>query len=435
MLPRLNPGRIASAGLLGLLVTSLSGCGQVNEYQAPPPPTVTVSQPIQKTVVNFLEETGTTEAVALVDIRARVRGYLEQVEFEPGVDVEEGQRLYVIEQRPYRNSVDVAQADLDAKRVELERADIELKRNQKLFKENAASERALVTAEADFKAAQAVVDAAQATLDQAKLDLEYTEVRSPIAGRVGKTLVKEGNLVGEEDATHLTTVTTYDPIYANFNISERQLLEIMSRAPREERDRVDIGKIPVFLQRANDDDFRFEGRMNYADLAVDQSTGTFMVRGLFPNPDRTIIPGLFVTVRLPIGVQENALLVPERAVASDQAGRFVLIVNSENVVERRNVVVGAKHGELVVIEQGLVADDWVVTDGIQRSRPGVKVDPSQTELTDSGGDIEIVQPGESPPPEEGAAQDPATDGDAATDVTPDDSDGEPTEETSDDGAP
>jgi hypothetical protein len=164
------------------------------------------------------------------------------------------------------------------------------------------------------------------------------------------------------------------------------------------------------MRRQNDKDFLFDGHLDFYDQAVDESTGTFRVRGIFPNPDEAILPGLFVVIRIPIDVQENALLVPERALGADQAGRYLLVVNSKNEVERRDVTPGEKLGALIVIEEGLQADDWVIVDGVQRSRPGAEVDPEQTKLDSPEGDMTKVEAGTSPPPPE---EQPAEPGDAA----------------------
>ena len=364
---------------LALIVSSFvtTGCQKPNEYQPPPPPPVSVSKPLVQTVTMYHEETGTTEAVQKVEIRARVRGFLEEIRFEPGADVKQGDVLFVIEQRQYQASVASAEAALQAANVGLEKAEIELVRQETLFKDNATAELNVVAARAERDSSKASVAAMAARLDQAKLNLEYTEVRSPIDGRVGKAFVKLGNLVDETAATHMTTVIQYNPIYANFNISESVFLRLVDEA--NSRGRESRGKdLPLFLRRDTDEGFPFEGVFDYADLAVDQSTGTYMIRGIFPNDDLKIVPGLFVRVRIPAEVREDALLVPELALGADQGGRFALVVNDENEVERRNVTVGTKVDDLMVIESGLDKDERVIVKGIQRARPGAKVSPTES---------------------------------------------------------
>lgn len=388
------------------ITTIAAGCGEPNVYQPPPPPSVTVAHPVKKAVTIYLEETATTEPVERVEIRARVRGFLDRVEFEPGQLVKQGDDLYQIEPEQFQATVDAAAAELEAQGANRKRAEIEKTRQENLQRESpgATSEVAVVAAQADFQSAEASVKAARAALKQAELDLSYTEVTAPVNGRVGKTLVKQGNLVGDNEATHLTTVISYDPIYANFNISERDLLELRERSPRENKADVDKEDIKIFLARANDSDFPFEGHFDYADLEVDQSMGTYMIRGIFPNPDFKILPGLFVRVRVPVGEEPDALLVPERAVGADQLGRYLLVVNSDNVVERRNVVIGTKVGDMVVVSEGLLADELVIIDGIQRARPGLEVEPQRTELAAGSEQVEAIRGGGAPPLEPAEAE-------------------------------
>ena len=369
--------------MLILMAILTVGCAAKNDYQAPPIPAVTVAKPIQRTVTVYLEETGTTEAVDVVDVRARVRGFLEKIEFEPGNQVKKGQILYQIEPKQYEAAVAAATADLSAANVNLKKAQIEFERQERLMKSDATSESAFVATQAARDEASAKIAAAQATLDQANLNLSYTQVAAPISGRVGKTLVKEGNLVDGAEATHLTTIIQYDPIFVNFNINESQLLKLMKPA----KDRNAEGQKfspPLYLRRANDEGFPFEGKGDYADLAVDQSTGTFLVRGIFPNPDEQILPGLFVRVRLPVSKLENALLVPEVSILTDQTGKYLFVVDDKDVVQRRSIKVGPKEvirsQPFVVIEEGLSPDDRVVVNGIQRARPEATVKATDEDL-------------------------------------------------------
>ena len=409
------------------------GCSQPNVYKAPPAPTVTTASPVISTVTNYLDETGTTEAVERVDVRARVRGFLQEVRFRDGDDVEEGAPLYLIQPSEYQATFDAAEADLatasadvdaakaevGAMNVSLRRAELEVTRQQNLFKDNATAESkvqtavaerdgaesAVAAAEAKVGAAKAAVTAAKAAKTQAKLDLDYCTITAPMDGRVERTLVKMGNLVGDNEATHLTTMVSYDPIHVYFNISERSLLRARSGAKNESKGRPDLTSIKAYLRRAVDKGFPYEGNLDYADLGVDQSTGTFTIRAVFPNKSLELIPGLFVRIRVPIGTTENAVLLPERCVAVDQTGRFVRILDDKNVVERRNITLGEKYGEMVVITDGLDGQETVVIDGIQRARPGAKVIPKEIQLDppDSGhsGDDTKVLPKEADSEEAG----------------------------------
>lgn len=420
--------------MFAVWIAIAAGCSRQNQYEPPPPPKVTVARPLQQTVTNYLEETGTTEAVELVAVRARVTGFLEEIRFEAGDETTEADVLYVIEQREYKAKVDAARAELDAQKAEQARAQAEYDRELELQVQDATSEREVVTAKAARDVAKAAVDAASAALDLAQRDLDYTEVRAPISGRVEKTLVKVGNLVDGVEATQLTTILQYDPIYANFNISERMFLKILDGARDRDKRKIDKEQVKLYLQRADDKGFPFEGHFDYADLAVDQSTGTYMIRGIFPNPDRDIVPGLFVRIRLPLGVRENALLVPERAVGADQRGRYVLVVDDKGEVHRRNVTLGPRYGDMVVVkdeEDGLDADDWVIIEGLQRARPGAKVSPEQTELTALKPDRPTPEEKKAPPgepetdaaPPEGEGDDAAPGGDR--DPTPADAPTDP----------
>ena len=395
------------ATALPLAVLVAAGCGSPNQYQPPPPPAVTVAKPVRQTVTNYLEETGSTEPVEMVEIRARVSGYLEKINFEPGKDVQAGDTLYVIQQREYQAQVAAAKAEVDSMQVALKLAEIEFKRQKNLAADNATAQTKVDQAEATRDGATAALEAANAAFDEAKLDFEYTEVKTPISGRVGKTLVKVGNLVGESEATHLTTVVAYDPIYVNFNISERELLRATENSERGADDKPDITTIKAYMKRAIDSGFPFAGHLDYADLGVDQSTGTFMIRAIFPNPKMAIFPGLFVRVRIPLGVTENAVLIPEQALGADQAGRFVMIVADDDVVERRNVQIGEKYEDMVVVTDGLSGEERVVINGLQRSRPGAKVSPQEKQLEPIAGELESVAAGSEPPPATAAA-DPAT---------------------------
>jgi len=395
-----SPVQCRGAFLTACLLAAPCGCSEPNVYQPPPPPSVNVALPVRRDVTEYLEESGTTEAVQYVEVRSRVEGFLESIQFEPNDEVHEGDLLFMIEQRKFIAQVELAKAELSARMVEREKGEVEYQRQQNLFRENATAETNVVTAKAAWDAAIAAVEGAKARLDEAQLQLDYTEVRAPIDGRVGKALVKRGNLVSGQPPTHLTTIVQYDPIYANFYLSERAFLELLDET-RSEHSEKQRREIPLYLARANDEGFPYEGSFDYADLVVDQSTGTIAIRGLFPNPELRIAPGLFVRIRIPINVRSNALLVPERATGFDQVGRYLLVVNEDNVVERRDVVVETKLGDLVVIEQGLEPDERVVVDGMLRSRPGAMVEPNEVAIGADEAALESV--GQRTTPEESAA--------------------------------
>ena len=377
--------------VMSLLIWALAACsGQSNEYVEPPPPKVTVAKPLQQEVTDYLEFTGTTHAFEEVEVRARVAGFLQSMNFTPGTKVEKGELLFVIDPREYQAELNAANAELSSAEAQLKRASIEFMRAEKLFKQKAGAETDVVKWRGQRDVARADVLRAKAKIEKADLDLSYTQVTAPITGRVGRNLVDLGNLVGEREPTLLTTVTRYDPMYAYFNLNERDLLKVMAmnRNKIQEKgidpaeDPVSEADIPVFLELANEEGYPHQGELDFAESGVDEETGTLQLRGVFPNPGPApvLIPGLFVSLRMPVDKRDNALLVTERAIGSDQGGRFLLAVNSENKVEKRPIRMGQLVDGLRVIEEGLQPDESVVVNGLQRARPGAKVDPEQTDM-------------------------------------------------------
>jgi RND family efflux transporter MFP subunit len=374
------PGLPARVRLLAA-ATLLATCGG-NEYVEPPPPPVEVAKPEVRTVTEYLEFTGTAVAIEQVEIRARVKGFLQSQEFEEGDVVDPNQILFVIDPSEFRARVDSAKAMVAVRRAQLDLARATQKRMEKAGETRAVSELDVIEAQARTRVAAAELDAARAELADAQLDLDYTEIRSPIAGRVGKRLVDLGNLVGSGENTLLTTVVRYDPIYADFDLSERELLALRPELRKErgdvaEEDRVlEVRRVPLELGRATDEGYPYEGHLHYVDQAIDPKTGTYLLRGSFPNPAPTdILPGMFVRVRTPARQREGALLVSERAIGSDQQGTYVLVVDADDAVQYRAVEVGSALDGKRVIESGLKAEDRVIVEGVLRARPGAKVTP------------------------------------------------------------
>lgn len=390
-----------------LLGFTLVGCGSGvpdNTYQEPPPPSVTVTYPVQQDVTMYIEENGITEAVQRAEVRARVDGFLEEIHFQPADFVTKGDVLCIIDPREYEAAVrsakaavesaiaavQVANAQIGVAEVEVTRADLDFKRYTDLFEKGAAtkqerdeSKAALDAAMANQKATEAAKNAAEAdkakaeaNLSQAELDLSYTQVTAPISGRITKSATKEGNLV--QDGTVLASIVDVSNVYANFSVSEREALRLRESQQAEHGPRkngeVRYRNHPTFLKREIDSDFRFEGTLNYADEeGIDPATGTFGLRSTFDNSNGDIVPGLFVRVRVPVGKVENALLIPERAVARDQRGSFVLVVNEQEQVERQSIETGQQLDGMIVVETGLNQADRVILEGGQRARPGTKV--------------------------------------------------------------
>ena len=366
--------------LIAALVFS-AGCDQKeNKFVAPPPPQVTVARPVEQPVTDYLYLTGNTQAVDQVQLEARVEGFLTSIHFKDGDYVKKGDLLFIIEQDVYRSKVQQAEGQLAAAQAQLLRAGQEYDRQVSLLKQNATAKSEVEKWKAERDAAEANIVEAKATLDLARINLGYTRVMAPFDGRMDRHLVTPGNLVGAGKPTALAVITRMDPIYAYFTLNERDLVRLVDRsgekgqAPHRER------AVPVFAGITGGEDYPFEGRFDFASTGLDPGTGTILLRAVYKNPRGatgvpTLVPGMFVRLRIPIDVREKALLVSERALGVDQGGRYLLVVNDQNVVEQRPVKVGANVNGMRVIEEGLQADDWVVVSGIQRARPGAKVTP------------------------------------------------------------
>jgi RND family efflux transporter MFP subunit len=386
----INLKNCAQAAAILLIVWMFAACDQQNQYVKPPPPKVTIAKPLQQAIIDYLEFTGTTHAFEEVEMRARVAGFLQSIEFTPGNLVEKGDLLFVIDPREYEAELNAAEAELGSAEATLKRAQTEFDRAQKLFKQKAGAETDVVKWRGERDVARAAVLRAKAKVEKAGLDLSYTKVTAPLSGRVSRNLVDLGNLVGESEPTLLTTVTRYDPMYVYFNLNERDLLKVMAMNRNEiEKKGLDPAKdteakaeISLFMGLANEEGYPHEGKLDFAESSVDAGTGTLQLRGVFSNPGSSpvLIPGLFTRLRMPVEKRENALLVTERAIGSDQSGRYLLTVNSENVVEKKPIRMGQLVDGLRVIEEGLQPDDRVVVNGLQRARPGAKVDPEQTDM-------------------------------------------------------
>jgi multidrug efflux system membrane fusion protein len=366
--------------LVGLLL--LSAC-------APPPPrvvelppvTVTVSTPIQSKVSDFAVFTGRTEGSSDVDIRARVSGYLDAIKFSPGKDVKKGDLLFVIDKRPYQLALDQAVGNLEQLKAKQARLNADLDRAGRLRATRAMSQEEYDKILSDRNETQASIVASEALVKRAKLDMEFTEVRSPIDGWISRERISVGNLV-QADQTILTNIVCYDPIYVNFDVDERTVLRVLElkrqgrfRSGSDENDRV-----PVSVSRLNDIGFPYIGYINFTDNRIDPATGTMRLRAEIANPrlpNNTIAftAGMFVRVRVAVSDPHEELLVSELALVADQGVRYLYVVDDNNQVQRRDVTLGMQYGSLRVITKGLKPTDRVITDNLQRIRPGSKVDP------------------------------------------------------------
>jgi RND family efflux transporter MFP subunit len=352
----------------------LSACEQ-NTFVPPPPPKVDVAVPVQRSFTRYLEATGNTAAIKNVDLVARVQGFLQSINYQDGAFVKEGTSLFTIEPETYKLKLEQAQAAETGAQATVRQAEADFKRQQELVQRQAVSQATLDTSTSTRDNAQASLLQAQVNTKIAAVNYGYTNVTAPFDGVVSAHLVAVGELVGVSSPTQLATIVALDPIWVNFNVNEQDVLRIREEARRRGMTQDDLRQIPVEVGLQTETGFPHQGKLDYAATTLNQSTGTLPVRGVLPNSDRALLPGFFVRVRVPVDQVQNALFVPDVALGSDQSGRYLLVVNGENIVEQRKVRVGPLEGELRVIEEGLKADDRVVTAGLLRAIPGQKVDP------------------------------------------------------------
>lgn len=360
--------------LLFIALLLIVGCKDEKTHKTLPPPKVTVVKPVQQEVTRYLEYTGTTSALESVEIRARVPGFLNKIAFTPGNRVKAGDLLFIIDPRSYQAEVGEATAKLDSQKASYKLAQTELQISQQLESKEAISSLRLEKKAAERDVSKAGVELAESDLVKAKLNLEWTQVTSPINGRVSRNLVDVGNLVGSVEKTLLTYVLNDSSIYVYFNISEIDALPIMRKRTEAKKTGASFTdqKFPVFMTLSDETEFKRKGRLDFVDPRVNSATGTIQVRGIFDNPDGMLVAGMFVKVRIPIE-KKSAILVPAIAIQMDQAGSYVLVVDQDDKVQRRKITTGIMSGDLQVIEEGVNPEDAVIVYGIQRARPGLKV--------------------------------------------------------------
>jgi RND family efflux transporter MFP subunit len=370
----MKPAASASAILLSVVVFAIAGCGDNNKYAAPPPPKVTVATPAEREITSYFHATGNTAAVNSVDLVARVQGFVQGISYNDGDFVKKDTLLFTIEPEPYRLKLLSAQAAEAGAQATLKQAEAEYKRQAELASKQFASQAVLDQAEATRDSARANLQQAQANTQQAAINLGYTKVTAPFDGRVSARLVSLGQLVGASSPTVLATIVQMDPIYVNFTASERDVLQVRANLAAAGKTQADVLGTPVEVALQNETDFPRQGKLDYLAPTVNPATGTLSARATLPNDKGGLLPGYFVHVRIPYKT-EPALLVPDTALGTDQAGRYVLVVNTDNVVEQRRVEIGQLVGDLRVIESGLKKEDRAVVGGIMRAIPGRKVEP------------------------------------------------------------
>ena len=352
----------------------LSACEQ-NTFVPPPPAKVDVAVPVQRPFTRYLEATGNTAAIKNVDLVARVQGFLQSINYKDGAYVKEGASLFTIEPDTYKLKLEQAQAAETGAQASVRQTDADFKRQQELVQRQAVSQATLDNSTSARDNAQANLLQAQVNTKIAAVNYGYTNVTAPFDGVVSAHLVSVGELVGASSPTQLATIVALDPIWVNFNVNEQDVLRIRTEARRRGMTADDLRQLPIEVGLQTETGYPHKGKLDYAAVTLNQSTGTLPVRGVLPNSDRVLLPGFFVRVRVPVDQVQNALFVPDVALGSDQAGRYLLVVNGENIVEQRKVRVGPLEGGLRVIEEGLKADDRVITAGLLRAIPGQKVDP------------------------------------------------------------
>jgi multidrug efflux system membrane fusion protein len=371
------------AAAAGLLVSACQKSGPGQAGAAPPPAPVTVDQPVLKDVVEWDQYQGRIEAVDSVEVRARVSGYLESVNFKDGAEVKEGDLLFVIDPRPYQAELDRVEADLLQARTRFELASNDMVRAGRLLKAKAISEE-----EADSRAkaereAAAAIQSSLASLEMAKLNMEYTGVTAPISGRIGRKMITQGNLVNGDQgqSTLLATIVSMDPIYCYFDVDEGAILKYQKLARDGQQEVLNDGKVRCEVELGNETGFPHKGLLDFVDNRVDPDTGTLRVRGVFRNPDRVLQPGFFVRARVPGSAKYSALLIPDEAVGTDQSQKFVFIVDEKNTVQYAPVTLGPLVDGLRVVRAGLHSNDWVVVNGLMTIRPGATVTPTRAAVT------------------------------------------------------
>jgi RND family efflux transporter MFP subunit len=376
----------AASAVLATVVMLAGGCekAESNAYAPPPAPEVIVAAPVQRDVVTYVTFTGTVESSESVDLRARVQGFLEKVNFEPGKLVKTGELLFEIDKRQYAAAVDRASAAIVSRQAALTGAESDARLARELADQRAGPEIDAITKAAKRDAIVGEIAAAKAELAEAKLNLEFCEIRAPIDGRITKNFVDVGNLVGRGEPTLLAQIVQTSPAYVSIDVNEADVLALRraqaeSGEPRGEPGQTSPGNWrPCELALADQQEFKIKGRVDYVAPEMNRETGTLRVRTRYENEDGSLLPGLFARVRFAVATNA-AILAPEAALLRDQRGRYALVVNDKDEVEARRIKIGVLDGDMRVVEEGLGPKDRVIVLGVLKARPGSKVSPKVQE--------------------------------------------------------
>lgn len=367
------------AKLLALFAfCAATGCERERAHLEPtPPPSVTISLPIEREISDMPDYTGHTVAIKSVDVYARVGGFIDEVAFKDGDVVKEGDLLFQIDPRPFDADVARDEASLAAAKARAKLTAADLARAEKLIRGRTITQEDFDRIIAENAQALAAVKEAEASLTTSKLNREYSTITAAVGGRISRAVITKGNLVNASagSPTLLTTIVPIDPIYAYFDVDETTFLRVARRARDPNRQHS-----PVDMRLANENGFSHHGRIDFVDNQVDAATGTIRVRAVFPNADGVLAPGMFATIRVRPPEKRPALMVNDRAVGMDQGRRFLLVVGADNKVEYHEVLTGPLVDGLRAIEKGLKPEEWVIVNGLQRARPGITVEPRKTEM-------------------------------------------------------
>jgi membrane fusion protein, multidrug efflux system len=361
------------------LALAVAACGDSgNQQAAPPPPAVTVANPVKRKVSDFDEYVGRFVPIDSVEVRARVSGYLEKVHFTDGQIVKEGDLLFTIDRRPFQNTLDQSRAQVAQAKANLAYAESDLIRGQQLVRDKTITEQTFEQRQQSKRTAEATVQANEAAVRQAELDLQFTELRAPVAGRIGDRRISPGNLITgglAGNTSLLATIVSNDPIRFEFTFDEGSYLRY-ERLAKNGNDVASRGVgIPVSLKLLDEPEFGHRGRMDFIDNAIDRGTGTIRGRAQFRNLDGIFTPGMFARVQVPASPPYESLLVPDVAIGTEQVRKFVYVVGPDNSVSQKFVTLGQLNDNLRVIKDGLLPEDRVVVNGMSRARPGTKVTP------------------------------------------------------------
>jgi membrane fusion protein, multidrug efflux system len=370
--------RGAALGLALALATFVAGCGERQQQGGgPPPPTVIFAKPVTRTVVDYDEYVGRFFAINFVEVRARVSGYLDKLHFKDGQLVKQGDLLFTIDKRPFQNTLDQARATLVQAQSNVAYTEADYTRGQALVRDKTITDQTFEQRAQAFRNAKASVAANEAAVRQAELDLEFTDLRAPVDGRIGDRRVSPGNLVTggtSGNTTLLATIVSTDPIYFEFTFDEGSYLRYERLAKRGQDIASRNASVQVALKLIDENDFEHEGRMDFVDNVIDRATGTIRGRAVFANPNAMFTPGMFARVRVPGSPPYEGLLVPDVAIGTEQARRFVVVVDDQDTARIKYVTLGQlTRDNLRVIKDGIGPDDRIVVDGLMLARPGTKV--------------------------------------------------------------